>query len=66
VDVSGQTERLCLLAMPAGREEVCASEDCPLWENGSCALENLPPDGEPDERPYGLVQDCQVQSLISG
>jgi hypothetical protein len=48
MDVSGQTERLCLLAMLAGREELCASEECPLWENGSCVLENLPPDGEPD------------------
>jgi hypothetical protein len=46
MDVAAQTERLCLLALWAGREEICAGAECPLWENGSCALERIGADGE--------------------
>ena len=33
----------------AGHGEPCAYEECPLCENGACALEKLTADGEPDE-----------------
>lgn len=48
IDVAAQTKRLCLLALRAGREEVCPGEECPLWENGGCALERLSANGELD------------------
>jgi hypothetical protein len=41
-----ETKRLCALALRAGREELCPGDECPLWENGSCALERLTADGE--------------------
>lgn len=41
--------RLCRLALLAGRDEVCAPEDCPLWEGGSCALDQLTDDSELDD-----------------
>lgn len=37
---SERNERLCELAARAGRVEVC-SEECPLWENGACSLEQV-------------------------
>jgi hypothetical protein len=49
MDVPAQTERPCLLALRAGREEPCAGEECPLWEHGACTLEKLAADGEPEE-----------------
>lgn len=46
MDVAEQTERLCVLALRAGREEPCSGEECPLWEHGSCGLERLTEDDE--------------------
>lgn len=46
MDVAAQTTGLCVLALRAGREEVCPGEECPLWEDGGCALERLTADGE--------------------
>ena len=60
MDVAEQTEHLCLLALRAGREEICPGGECPLWEEGGCALERLSADGElyvdasPDELPAAL------------
>ena len=49
MDAAVQTDRPCLLALRAGRVEVCPGEDCPLWEHGACFLEALTTEGEPDE-----------------
>ena len=49
MDVAVQTDRLCLLALRAGREEVCPGSECPLWEDGSCSLERMRADGELDD-----------------
>jgi hypothetical protein len=46
MDVAAQTTGLCVLALRAGREEVCPGAECPLWEDGGCALERLTADGE--------------------
>jgi hypothetical protein len=60
MDVAAQTERLCVLALRAEREEPCPGEECPLWEDESCALERMAADGElyldawPDESPAEL------------
>jgi hypothetical protein len=60
MDVAEQSQLLCLLALRAGRREVCPGEECPLWEEGGCALERLSADGElyvdewPDELPAAL------------
>jgi hypothetical protein len=57
MDVAEQTERICALALWAGREEVCPGHECPLWEGGVCALERMSAQGElyadawPDEDP---------------
>jgi hypothetical protein len=68
-----ETKRLCALALRAGREEVCPGEDCPLWEDGGCALELLTRDGElyadewsADLAAPGRAYADQVQSRISG
>lgn len=45
MNAAAQTVRLCRLALLGGREEACA-EDCPLWENGACSLDQLTDDGE--------------------
>jgi hypothetical protein len=69
MDVAAQTDRPCLLALRAGREEACSRADCPLWEDGGCALERLVAEGELDVDEWaeeGLAHDGQVQSLISG
>jgi hypothetical protein len=60
MDVAEQTERICALALRAGRRELCTGEECPLWESGDCALERLSAAGElyvdgwPDENPAEL------------
>ena len=46
MDVSEQTSSLCALALRADREEVCPGAECPLWENGGCALERLAAEDE--------------------
>jgi hypothetical protein len=46
MQVDEQTEQLCGLALMAGREELCPGAECPLWDDGSCALEHLTADGE--------------------
>lgn len=46
MDVAEQTERLCALALRAGREDPCPGEECPLWEHGACVLERMTADGE--------------------
>lgn len=46
MDVAQQTEKLCLLALQAGRREVCPGEECPLWEEGGCAVERMIAEGE--------------------
>lgn len=46
MDVADQTGALCVLALRAGREETCAGEVCPLWEQGACALERMTADPE--------------------
>jgi hypothetical protein len=46
MDVREQTARLCALALRADREEVCPGAECPLWEDGDCALERMTADGE--------------------
>jgi hypothetical protein len=47
-----QTQPLCALTLRADREEVCPGEECPLWEDGGCALERMTADGELYEEPY--------------
>jgi hypothetical protein len=56
MDVAAQTERPCVLALRAGREEVCPGSECPLWEEGGCALERMGADGELVDDPW-LVDD---------
>jgi hypothetical protein len=57
MDVAEQTARLCVLALRAEREELCPGKECPLWEDGACALERMTAEGElyvdawPDENP---------------
>jgi hypothetical protein len=46
MEVAEQTRRLCALALRAGRDEPCPGAECPLWENGECALERMSADGE--------------------
>jgi hypothetical protein len=46
MDVAEQSERLCVLALRAGRRDLCPGDACPLWEDGGCALERMSADGE--------------------
>jgi hypothetical protein len=46
MEVAEQTEHLCQLALQAGRRDVCPGEQCPLWEDGGCAVERLIAEGE--------------------
>jgi len=40
------SKKVCLLALQAGRREVCPGEECPLWEDGGCAVERMIEEGE--------------------
>jgi hypothetical protein len=40
-ETDAQTVELCELAGRAGRREICAEDECPLWEGGACSLERL-------------------------
>jgi hypothetical protein len=40
-ETGAQTGKLCELARRAGRREICAENECPLWEDGACSLERL-------------------------
>jgi hypothetical protein len=46
MDVAEQARPLCALALRADRRELCPGAECPLWENGECALERLSAEGE--------------------
>ena len=46
MDVAQQAEKLCLLALQAGRREVCPGQDCPLWEEDGCSVERMIAEGE--------------------
>ena len=46
VDVAEQPHKLCLLALQAGRREVCPGRECPLWEEGGCAVERMIAEGD--------------------
>jgi hypothetical protein len=46
MDVAEQSQPLCALALRADRRERCPGAECPLWENGDCALERLAAEGE--------------------
>ena len=47
-EVPSPATRTCALAALAGRVEVCAPDECPLWENGACSLEPLLDTGRED------------------
>jgi hypothetical protein len=54
-----EADHLCLLALQAGRREVCPGGECPLWEDGECAVERLIAEAElcNDEWPEGDAAD---------
>ena len=45
MEVADQSERVCALALRAGRHETCPGPECPLWENG-CSLERMAAEDE--------------------
>jgi hypothetical protein len=46
MNVAKHADKLCLLALQAGRHEVCPGEECPLWETGGCAVERMIAEGD--------------------
>ena len=48
MDIAEHADKLCLLALQAGRQEVCPGEECPLWERGGCAVERMIAEGDLD------------------
>jgi hypothetical protein len=46
MDIAEEVQPLCLLALRADRREFCPGAECPLFENGECALERLSAQGE--------------------
>ena len=46
MEVAHQSERVCALALRAGRHETCPGSECPLWENNACSLERMTAEDE--------------------